>query len=77
MDNEAVKEIVGGLLKLGDSICSSVVPPEAKKHFRNAGREALLGMIAVIDAADEKDNKNKTSREPKETKVSRTIDISE
>ena len=26
-----------------------VVPPEAMKHFRNAGREQLMGVRSIVD----------------------------
>jgi hypothetical protein len=26
-----------------------VMPPEATRHFRNAGREQLLGMRSIVD----------------------------
>jgi hypothetical protein len=26
-----------------------VVPPEASRHFRNAGREQLLGIRSIVD----------------------------
>ncbi len=28
---------------------SRVIPPEASRHFRNAGREQLLGVRSIVD----------------------------
>jgi hypothetical protein len=33
----------------GRSMLDRVVPPEATKHFRKAGRENLLGMRTLVD----------------------------
>ncbi len=30
-------------------VMDRVVPPEATKHFRNAGREQLLGIRSIVD----------------------------
>jgi hypothetical protein len=38
-----------GLRERGRSLMNRVMPPEASHHFRNAGREQLLGMRAVVD----------------------------
>jgi hypothetical protein len=47
-----------------------VMPPEASEHFRNAGREHLLGMrsivdfwIARIDDADDRAARQSSERE--------------
>lgn len=60
MDNEAIKEIVGNILQLSNTILGSIIPEEAKRHFRSACKEALLGMVVILDHADEK-QKNQTS----------------
>ena len=33
----------------GRSMVDKVMPPEASEHFRNAGREQLLGMRSIVD----------------------------
>lgn len=37
------------LRERGRSMMDRVMPPEASRHFRNAGREQLLGMRAIVD----------------------------
>lgn len=38
-----------GLRERGRGLMAKVVPDEATHHFRNAGREQLLGMRAIVD----------------------------
>lgn len=38
-----------GLRERGRSVMARVMPPEASHHFRNAGREQLLGMRSIVD----------------------------
>jgi hypothetical protein len=38
-----------GLRARGRSLMDRVVPREAAHHFRNAGREELLGIRAIVD----------------------------
>ncbi|HET9853176.1 MAG TPA: hypothetical protein VFP56_11835 [Candidatus Limnocylindrales bacterium] len=33
----------------GRKMMDRVVPPEASRHFRNAGREQLLGIRSIVD----------------------------
>ena len=33
----------------GQGVMNQVLPPEAGQHFRNAAREQLLGMRAIVD----------------------------
>ena len=33
----------------GRSMIDKVMPPEASEHFRNAGREQLLGIRSIVD----------------------------
>jgi hypothetical protein len=33
----------------GRSLMDQVIPPEATRHFRQAGREQLLGMRTIVD----------------------------
>jgi hypothetical protein len=37
------------LRERGRGLMARVMPPEASRHFRNAGREQLLGMRAIVD----------------------------
>jgi hypothetical protein len=54
----------------GRSMMDKVMPPEASEHFRNAGREQLLGVrsivdfwIARLDEADERASRGSNERE--------------
>ena len=38
-----------GLKERGRSLMNRVMPPEASRHFFNAGRENLLGMRSIVD----------------------------
>ena len=38
-----------GLRERGRKMMDRVMPPEASRHFRNAGREQLLGMRSIVD----------------------------
>jgi hypothetical protein len=77
MDNETINKVIGNLLKLSNSIHSSIVPEDAKRHFRSACKEALLGMIAILDYSNEK-HKNHTSESVHQEKSSsQTINISD
>ena len=38
-----------GLRQRGRGLMARVVPDEATHHFRNAGREQLLGVRAIVD----------------------------
>ncbi len=38
-----------GLRERGRGLMARVVPGEATRHFRNAGREQLLGIRAIVD----------------------------
>ena len=38
-----------GLRDRGRSLMNRVMPPEASRHFRNAGREQLLGVRSIVD----------------------------
>jgi len=33
----------------GRDLMDHVMPPEASRHFRNAGREQLLGIRSIVD----------------------------
>src|SRR5215211_2409550 len=37
------------LRERGRKLMDRVVPPEATRHFRNAGREQLLGIRSIVD----------------------------
>lgn len=38
-----------GLKERGRNLMGRVMPPEASRHFFNAGREQLLGMRSIVD----------------------------
>ena len=38
-----------GIKERGRNLMDHVMPPEANQHFRNAGREQLLGIRAIVD----------------------------
>ncbi len=38
-----------GLRERGRGLMARVMPPEAGRHFRNAGREQLLGIRSIVD----------------------------
>lgn len=48
---DRVAHLEGGtsLRDRGSSLMHAVMPPAAGKHFRNAGREQLLGIRAMVD----------------------------
>lgn len=77
MEKEVVKEIVETIVQLGDTILTSIVPEEAKKHFRLACKESLLGMIAIIDHADEKSKDSSSKGFGQEKPTIHTINITE
>jgi hypothetical protein len=42
-------ESTTGLRERGRDLMGRVAPPEAGQHFRNAGREQLLGIRSIVD----------------------------
>jgi len=38
-----------GIRERGRRMMDRVIPPEARRHFRNAGREQLLGVRSIVD----------------------------
>jgi hypothetical protein len=59
-----------GYRERGRHLLDRIMPPEASRHFRNAGREELLGIrsivdfwISRIDAAEGRATSETTSRE--------------
>ena len=38
-----------GIRERGRRLMDRVMPPEASRHFRNAGREQLLGVRSIVD----------------------------
>ena len=77
MDNEAMKKVIEDLLHLGNTVFSSVVPEEAKKHFRTAAKEVLLGMIDILDQAEAKQQKHASDGMQQEKPAARSIEITE
>ena len=69
---ERLRELEGapGLRDRGRGLMSRVIPPEAGVHFRNAGREQLLGVRSIVDfwirrldEADDRAGRASTERE--------------
>ncbi len=63
-------ETTTGLRERGRDLMGKVAPPEAGQHFRNAGREHLLGIRSIVDfwirrieLADERADAPSPSRE--------------
>jgi len=59
-----------GYRERGRHLLRRVMPPEASRHFRNAGREELLGIRSIvdfwidrIDSAEERSASESTGRE--------------
>ena len=48
-DRLAKLESSEGIRDRGRRMMDRVVPPEASRHFRNAGREHLLGLRTIVD----------------------------
>jgi hypothetical protein len=38
-----------GLRERGRHLMDRIMPPEASRHFRNAGREQLMGVRSIVD----------------------------
>jgi hypothetical protein len=38
-----------GIRERSRDLMDRVIPPEASRHFRNAGREQLLGVRSIVD----------------------------
>jgi hypothetical protein len=51
MLRERMHHLVDALFDLHDSVLAGWRPPAARRHFRAARREALLGLRAVLDNA--------------------------
>ena len=60
-----------GLRERGRGAMARVMPPEAGQHFRNAGREQLLGVRSIVDfwirRLDEADSRATRSSRTRET----------
>ena len=70
-DRLARLEGTPGLRERGRGLMARVVPAEAGEHFRNAGREQLLGVRSIVDfwirRLDEADAKAGRSSRQRET----------
>lgn len=77
MDNEAIKEVIGSIMKLSNTILGSIAPEDAKKHFRSACKEALLGMIVILNHANEKQKDNTSEGVHPEKQSSHNINITD
>jgi hypothetical protein len=60
-----------GLRERGRGVMARVVPAEAGEHFRNAGREQLLGIRSIVDfwirRLDEMDSRASRASTERET----------
>jgi hypothetical protein len=60
-----------GLRERGRGVMARVMPPEATEHFRNAGREQLLGVRSIVDfwirRLDEMDSRASRASTERET----------
>ena len=60
-----------GLRERGRGVMARVMPPEAGEHFRNAGREQLLGVRSIVDfwirRLDEMDSRASRASSERET----------
>lgn len=60
-----------GVRERGRSLVDRVMPPEASAHFRNAGREQLLGVRSIVDfwisRLDDADSKAASRSRERET----------
>jgi hypothetical protein len=60
-----------GMRERGRSMMDRVMPPEASAHFRNAGREQLLGVRSIVDfwiaRLDDADARASSHRRERET----------
>jgi hypothetical protein len=60
-----------GLRERGRGVMARVVPAEAGEHFRNAGREQLLGIRSIVDfwirRLDEIDSRSARGSSERET----------
>lgn len=54
MRREEMYRLLDVVLDMGEKLVARPVLPEAKQHFKNARREALLGVRAIVDAAIER-----------------------
>ena len=56
----------------GRRMMDRVVPPEASRHFRNAGREQLLGIRSIVDFWIRRidDAESRTQRDPSRETIS-------
>jgi hypothetical protein len=51
MMRDRIHHLVDNLFDFRESVLAYWRPPEARRHFRAARREALLGLRAVVDNA--------------------------
>ncbi len=60
-----------GLKERGRHLIDRVMPPEATRHFFNAGREQLLGVRAIVDfwlrRIDDMEARASSDESPRET----------
>jgi hypothetical protein len=63
------------LRERGRSMVSRVMPPEASTHFRNAGREQLLGIRSIVDFWIDKLDQAESNSDRSRSRTRETIEI--
>jgi hypothetical protein len=60
-----------GLRERGRGLMARVVPEDATRHFRNAGREQLLGVRSIVDFWIERidESEGRSSRRPRRESI--------
>lgn len=69
MKEHDMREAAENLLSIGTSFLNSKVPNEARRHFRNAFKETLLGMLAVVEQSEKNDDVKKEKEPDKSSSV--------
>lgn len=77
MANETIIEVVENILRLSNTVVGSIVLEDAKRHFRSACKEALLGMIVILEHTGEKQKNQTTEGVHQEKHSIRNIDITD
>lgn len=74
---EDLEDIVNCLEDVKNIVVAKLVPEEARDHFRNAEKEALLGVRSMLDAAIERLNEDHSRKAGTGKKRSKQIPVEE
>jgi hypothetical protein len=74
MVREQLHKLVDDVLDLRSTLVGDRVPPEARRHFRTARKEALLGVRAVVDHALSRLEQSEQEAQP-EAQGARSIQV--